>query len=72
MLGGRKSARMLKKPAREYRKEPKHLPQEDYQCSLQVWKKLAEEHGPGSESGEFALNLVRILQDKIDKWKPER
>ena len=63
---------MLKKPARKYRKQPKHLPREDYQCSLQVWKKLAEEHGLGSESREFALNLVRILQDKIDKWRPER
>jgi hypothetical protein len=72
LLGGRKSARMLKKPAREYRKEPKHLPQEDYQCSLQVWKKLAEEHGAGSASQEFALNMVRILQEKIDGWKSER
>jgi hypothetical protein len=69
---GQEEYRMPGIPTRKYRKQPKHLPREDYQCSLQVWKKLAEEHGPGSESGEFALNLVRILQDKIDKWKPER
>jgi hypothetical protein len=63
---------MLKKPARKYRKQPVLPSREDFQCSQNVWKKLAEEHGPGSASQEFALNMVRILQEKIDRWKSER
>jgi hypothetical protein len=69
---GQKARLMCKKPARKYRKEPAPLSLEDIQYSQNVWRKLAEEHGPGSESQEFARNMVRILQDKIDGWKSER